>query len=60
MGFTSISNLIRVPYTLFPIMGELHLTYVSIMHDMIHPLKFEIKYIVCGGGDAGGSEQHVC
>ena len=41
-------------------MGELHLTSASIFHDMICPLKFANKDIVCGGGDDGGSEQHVC
>ena len=60
MGLTSISNVKRVMYTQFPIMGELHLTSVSIFHDMICPLKFASKDIVCGGGYAGGSEQHVC
>ena len=43
-------------YTQFPIMGELHLTSVSV----ICPFKFASKDIVCGGGDAVGSEQHVC
>ena len=28
-------------------MGKLHLTYVSILHDMISPLKFESRDIVC-------------
>ena len=41
-------------------MCELHLTYVTILHDMICPLKFVSKDIVCGGEDAGGAEQHVC
>ena len=41
-------------------MHELHLTYVSILHDMICPLKFERKDKVCGGGQGEGSEQHVC
>ena len=41
-------------------MGELHLTFVSIFHDMICSLKFASKDVVCGGGDAGGSKQHVC
>ena len=41
-------------------MGKLHLTYVSILHDMIRPLKFGSKDKVCGGGDGGGAEQHVC
>ena len=41
-------------------MVELHLTSVSIFHNMICPLKFASKDIVCGGGDTGGSEQHVC
>ena len=27
---------------------------------MICPIKFESKAVVCGGGDAGGAEQHVC
>ena len=63
IGLTSISNVKRVMCTQFPIMGELHLTSVSIFHDMICPLKFASKNIVCVvGGDAGGggSEQHVC
>ena len=60
IGLTSISNLIRGLYTKFPIMAKLHLTYVSILPDMISPLVFRSKDIVCGGGDAGGSEQHVC
>ena len=34
-------------YTQFPIMGELHLTSVSIFHDMICPLKFASKDKVC-------------
>ena len=34
IGLTSISNVKRVVYTQFPIMGELHLTSVSIFHDM--------------------------
>ena len=38
-------------------MGELLLTYVSTLHDMIRPLKFASKDIVCCGGRA---EQHVC
>ena len=38
-------------------MGKLHLTYVSILHDMIRPLKFESKDIVSGGGNGGGLEQ---
>ena len=59
IGLTSISNVKRVMCTQFQIMGELHLTSVSIFHDMICPLKFASKDIVCGGGDAGGSEQHV-
>ena len=41
-------------------MGKLHLSYVSILHDKIRPLKFRSKDIVCGGGDGGGAEQHVC
>ena len=41
-------------------MGELRLNSVSILHDMICPLKFASKDIGCGGGDAGGLEQHVC
>ena len=41
-------------------MGKLHLTNVSFLHEMIRPLKFESEDIVCGCGDAGGSEQHVC
>ena len=47
-------------YSQFPIMDELHLTSVHTFHDMICPLKFASKDIVCGGEDAGGSEQHVC
>ena len=27
---------------------------------MIRPIEFGSKDLVCGGGDAGGSEQHVC
>ena len=60
LGLTSILNVKRVVYTQFSIMGELHLTSVSIFHDMICPSKFASKDIVCGGGDAGGSKQHVC
>ena len=41
-------------------MGNLHLSYPSILHDKIHPLKAGSKDIVCGGGDGGGAEQHVC
>ena len=41
-------------------MGELHLTNESILQDMIRPLKSESKDIVCGGGDGGRGEQHVC
>ena len=41
-------------------MGKLHLSYVSFLNDKICPLKFGSKDIVCGGGDAAGSEQHVC
>ena len=37
IGLTSISNLRGGPYTQFPIMGELRLTYVSILYDMIRP-----------------------
>ena len=40
-------------------MGELHLTYVSISQDMIRPLKFVSKDVVCGGGKGGRSKQHV-
>ena len=47
IGLTSISNVKRAMYTQFPIMGELHLTSVSIFHDMICPLKFASKDIVC-------------
>ena len=47
IGLTSISNVKRVMCTQFPIMGELHLTSVSIFHDMICPLKFASKDIVC-------------
>ena len=35
-------------------MDELHLTNVSILHDMNCPLKIESKDIVCGG-----AEHHV-
>ena len=45
-------------YTQFPIMGELHLTSVSIFHDMICPLKFASKAIVCVVVEM--LEQHVC
>ena len=38
-------------------MGELLVTYVSILPDMIRPLKFESKDKVCCGRRA---EQHVC
>ena len=41
-------------------MAKLHLTYVSILPDLIRPIVFGSKDIVCGGGDGGGSEQHVC
>ena len=41
-------------------MSKLHLSYVSNLHDKIRPLKFRSKDIVCGGGDGGGAEQHVC
>ena len=41
-------------------MGKLHLSYVSILHDMISSLKCESKDIVCGGGEGLRSEQHVC
>ena len=44
---TSISNVKRVMYTQFPIMDKLHLTSVSIFHDMICLLKFASKDIVC-------------
>ena len=47
IGLTSISNDKRAMYTQFSIMGELHLTSVSIFHDMICPLKFASKDIVC-------------
>ena len=40
-------------------MGKLHLTNVSILHEMNRPLKFGSKDKVCGGGDGGGAEQHV-
>ena len=60
IGLTSISNLIRGLYTKFPIMAKLRLTYVSILPDMIRPIMFGSKDIVCGGGDGGGAEQHVC
>ena len=51
IGLTSVSNLLKGPYIHFPIMDKLHLTYVSILHDMIHTLKFLCKELVCGGGD---------
>ena len=35
-------------------MGKLKLIYVSILHDMIRPIKFERKDIACGGGEGGG------
>ena len=60
IGSTSILNLIRVAYNKCPIMGKLLLTNVSILHEMIRPLRFESKDKVCGGGDAGGAEQHIC
>ena len=60
IGLTSISNLIRGLYTKFPIMAKLHLTYVPILPDMICPKVFGSKDKVCGGGDGGGAEQHVC
>ena len=41
-------------------MGKLHLSYVSILQDMISSLKCESKDIVCGGGEGLRSEQHVC
>ena len=41
-------------------MAKLHLTNVSILPDMIRPIVFGSKDIVCGGGDGGGAEQHVC
>ena len=41
-------------------MGELHLSYVSILQDMFRPLKFGSKDVVFGGGDGGKAEQHVC
>ena len=47
IGLTSISNVKRVMCTQFQIMGELHLTSVSIFHDMICPLKFTSNDIVC-------------
>ena len=47
IGLTSISNDKRAMYTQFSIMGELHLTSVSIFHYMICPLKFASKDIVC-------------
>ena len=55
IGLTSVAGLIRVPYTPFPIMGNLH---VSILHNMIRPLKFGNKDIVCGG-DGGRAKQRV-
>ena len=36
-------------------MCELHLTYVTILHDMICPLKFVSKALVYGGGDGGAA-----
>ena len=50
IGLTSISNLITGLYTKFPIMAKLHLTYVPILPDMIRPIEFGSKDIVCGGG----------
>ena len=47
IGLTSISNDKRAMYTQFSIMGELHLTSVSIFHYMICPSKFASKDIVC-------------
>ena len=47
IGLTSNSNDERAMYTQFSIMGELHLTSVSIFHYMICPLKFASKDIVC-------------
>ena len=60
IGLNCTLNLVRGLYAQFPIMGKLHLSYVSILHDKIRPLKFRSKDIVCGGGDWGGAEQHVC
>ena len=37
IGLTSISNVKRVMYTQFPIMGELHLTSLFLFHDMNCP-----------------------
>ena len=34
-----------------------HLTNVSILYEMIRPLKFESKDIVCGGGEGWRLEQ---
>ena len=39
---------------------KLHKPNVSIFHEMNCPLKFENKNKVCGGGETGGAEQHVC
>ena len=41
-------------------MGELYFAYVSILPDLILPLKFRSKDIVCVGGEGGRSEQLVC
>ena len=60
IGLNCISNIIRGLYTQFQNMGNLHLSYPSILHDKIRPLKAGSKDIVCGGGDGGGAEQHVC
>ena len=60
IGLNCISNIIRGLYTQFQNMGNLHLSYPSILNDKIRPLKAGSKDIVCGGGDGGGAEQHVC
>ena len=60
IGLNCTLNLVRGLYAQFPIMGKLHLSYVSILNDKICPLKFESKDLVCGGGDRGGAEQHAC
>ena len=60
IGLTSILNLRGGPYTQFPNMGKLRLTYVSILYDGIRPKMFRSRGIVCGGGGGRASEQHVC
>ena len=40
-------------------MGKLHLTNVSILHEMNRPLKFGSKDKVFGGGD-GEEQSNMC